>query len=49
MKKKDIQIWFEDIKKEYDHYSNDNEMPEGDFNNLETEYQTLQAVLEIKD
>ncbi len=49
MNKKQIEIWYNDIKKEYDHYSNDNEMPEGDFNVLEAEYDMLRAILGIKD
>jgi hypothetical protein len=45
MHKKEIQDWFKDIKEIYDENVNNTDMPEGDFNVLEAEYQMLEAIL----
>jgi len=49
MKKKQIENWYEDTKKTYEEYENNYDMPEGDFNELKMEYDTLRAILEVKD
>ena len=45
MKFKEIHEWYKDIKEEYDTWVNDSDMPEGDFNVLESEYALLRAIL----
>jgi len=45
MTEKELRIWFEAVKIEYDRESKTMDMPEGDFNVLEAEYQMLEAIL----
>lgn len=48
MNNKEIQDWYDEVEKEYLKNENTNDMPEGDFNVLETEYTTLRTVLGLK-
>ena len=48
MNKAEVMSMYKDIEKYYDENVNTTEMPEGDFNVLEAEYDMLRAILEIE-
>jgi len=45
MKLGEIKAWYKDVKEDYNTWVNDNDMPEGDFNVLESEYELLRTIL----
>ncbi len=45
MKYKEILVWYKDTKQYYDENVDNNDMPEGDFNVLEAEYEMLRGIL----
>jgi len=45
MKFKEIVTWYKDVKADYDTWVNNSDMPEGDFNVLESEYELLRTIL----
>jgi len=45
MKYKEIYEWYKDVKSDYNDNVENNDMDEGDFNVLESEYNMLRAIL----
>ncbi len=49
MKFKSVHAWYKQVKEDYDENVDTNDMPEGDFNVLECEYDTLRRILGYLD